>query len=59
MKMTAFWDIAPFSLVEGNRRFRGAYCLNRQADDQSGDHRPGDKDHTFNSSKVLTHFVKI
>jgi hypothetical protein len=26
-KMTAFWDIEPCSLVEVDRRFRGAYCL--------------------------------
>jgi hypothetical protein len=26
MKMTAFWDIAPCSLIEGDRRFRGVYC---------------------------------
>jgi hypothetical protein len=25
-----FWDIAPCSLVEINRRFRGAYCLHHQ-----------------------------
>jgi hypothetical protein len=30
MKMTAFWDIAPYSLVEVGRRFSGAYCLRRQ-----------------------------
>jgi hypothetical protein len=28
--MTAVWDIALFSLVEVNRRFRGAYCLHHQ-----------------------------
>jgi hypothetical protein len=27
MKMTAFWDVAPCSLVLIERRFRGAYCL--------------------------------
>jgi hypothetical protein len=27
LKMIAFWDIAPCSLVEVDRRFRGAYCL--------------------------------
>jgi hypothetical protein len=27
MKMSASWDIAPCSLVEVYRRFRGAYCL--------------------------------
>jgi hypothetical protein len=25
--MTAFWDTGPCSLVEEDRRFRGAYCL--------------------------------
>jgi hypothetical protein len=25
--MTGFWDIAPCSLVEVDRRFRGVYCL--------------------------------
>jgi hypothetical protein len=28
-QMTAFWDTAPCSLVEVDRRFRGAYCLHR------------------------------
>jgi hypothetical protein len=28
--MTAFWDTAPFSLVEVDRRFRGAYSLHHQ-----------------------------
>jgi hypothetical protein len=32
MKMTAFWDIAPYSLVEEDRRFRGTYCLHYQDD---------------------------
>jgi hypothetical protein len=32
MKMTAFWDIAPCSLVEVDRHFRGAYCLHHQGD---------------------------
>jgi len=31
MKMTAFYDIAPFSLVAG-RRFSGACCRHHQAD---------------------------
>jgi hypothetical protein len=29
LKMTAFWDIAPCSLVEVDRRFRGQYYLSR------------------------------
>jgi hypothetical protein len=28
--MTAFWDIAPCSLIEVDRRFRGTYCLNNR-----------------------------
>jgi len=28
--MTAVWDTAPYSLVEVDRRFRGAYCLHYQ-----------------------------
>jgi hypothetical protein len=29
--MIVFWDVAPFSPVEIDRRFRGVYCLHRQA----------------------------
>jgi hypothetical protein len=32
-KMTVFWDFAPRSLVEVDRRFRGAYCLHHQGDE--------------------------
>jgi hypothetical protein len=30
--MTAFWDIAPYSLVEVDQRFGGAYCLHHQGE---------------------------
>jgi hypothetical protein len=30
MNMAVFWDVAPCSLVESDRRFRDAYCLYRQ-----------------------------
>jgi hypothetical protein len=30
--LTVFWDVAPCSLVETDRRFRGAYCLYHQGD---------------------------
>jgi hypothetical protein len=33
MKMTAFWDTPPCSLVEVDRHFSGAYCLNHLGDD--------------------------
>jgi hypothetical protein len=38
MKMTAFWDIAPCSLIEVDRRFRGAYCVHHQGDDGGSKH---------------------
>jgi hypothetical protein len=34
MKMTAFYDIAPCSLVGVDPLFRGAYCLHHQGDDE-------------------------
>jgi hypothetical protein len=34
MKMTVFWDVAPCSLVEVYRRFRGAYFLHHGATSQ-------------------------
>jgi hypothetical protein len=30
---SVFWDVAPCSLVEVYRRFRGAYCFHHQGDD--------------------------
>jgi hypothetical protein len=30
MKMTIFWDVAPCSLVQIDRRFKGTYCLHHQ-----------------------------
>jgi hypothetical protein len=33
MKTTAVWDTAPCSLVEADRRFRGAYWLHHDPDD--------------------------
>jgi hypothetical protein len=30
LKMTAFWDAAPFIIVKVDRRFRGVYCLHHQ-----------------------------
>jgi hypothetical protein len=32
MKMGIFLDVAPCSLVDTNRRFRGAYCFHHQGD---------------------------
>jgi hypothetical protein len=32
LKMTVFWDVAPCSLVETDRRFRGVYRLHHQGD---------------------------
>jgi hypothetical protein len=32
MKMAVFWVLAPWSLVEAYRRFRGTCCLHHQGD---------------------------
>jgi hypothetical protein len=32
MKIAAFWDMAPCSLVEAGRRFGGAYVLHHKGD---------------------------
>jgi hypothetical protein len=36
MKMNVFWVVAPCSLVEVYRRFRGACCLHHQGDRPGG-----------------------
>jgi hypothetical protein len=33
MKFRVFWDVAPCSQVDVDRRFRGAYCLHLQGDE--------------------------
>jgi hypothetical protein len=33
LKMTVFWDVAPRSLVEAYRRFKGACYLHHQGDE--------------------------
>jgi hypothetical protein len=33
VKIRAFYDMVPFSLVGVDRRFRGAYCLYHQGDE--------------------------
>jgi hypothetical protein len=32
LRLTAFWDIAPHSLILVDRRFRGVYSLHHQCD---------------------------
>jgi hypothetical protein len=32
INMTVFWDVAPCSLVESDRRLKDAYCLHYQDD---------------------------
>jgi hypothetical protein len=39
VKMSAFWDRAPCSVIEADRRFRGVYCLHHQ-----GIHHCDDRD---------------
>jgi hypothetical protein len=35
VKFRVFWDVAPCSHVEVDRRFRGAYCFHHQGDESS------------------------
>jgi hypothetical protein len=34
MRMVAFWDVAPCSVIDTDRHLRGVYCLHRQGDEQ-------------------------
>jgi hypothetical protein len=36
--MTDILDTVPYSFVEADRRFRGAYCLRYQSDDEGSKH---------------------
>jgi hypothetical protein len=38
MKFRVFWNETPCSLAGVNRRFRGAYCLHHQGDDEGSTH---------------------
>jgi hypothetical protein len=40
VKMAIFWDGVPCNLVEIGRRFRGAYCLHYQCDQQTVREKP-------------------
>jgi hypothetical protein len=40
LKMADFWDTAPSSLFEVDRRFRSMYCLHHQGDGKAA--RPDD-----------------
>jgi hypothetical protein len=41
MKFRVFWDVLPCSQVDVYRRFRGAYCLHHQGDEQAARERIG------------------
>jgi hypothetical protein len=47
--MTVFWDIAPCSLADIDRRFTGAYCLHHQGE---GSDNGGGK-YLWNVGKLL------
>jgi succinate dehydrogenase/fumarate reductase cytochrome b subunit len=49
MKMTVFWDVAPCSLVETDKRFRGACCLHHQVN--------GGRKHLWNVGILLPDFT--
>jgi hypothetical protein len=53
MKMTVFYDVMPWSLVETDQHFRGAYCLHHQGDDVGGNK------HLWNVSQFLPDYTGL
>jgi hypothetical protein len=45
MKIRVLWDVAPYSYVEVDRRFIGAYCLHHQGENLPED---GGNTHLWN-----------
>jgi hypothetical protein len=50
--MAVFWDVVPCSLVDADRRFRGAYCLDQ------GDYRLSKKSGVIDNS-ILNYCVVL
>jgi hypothetical protein len=57
MKMTIFWDAAPCSLVETDRRFRGAHCLHHHGDEWVLRPNGGGSKHLWNISQFLPDYM--
>jgi hypothetical protein len=53
VKIAVFWDVAPYSLVEIYRRFRGVYCLFHQGDDDDD----GGSKHLWNVGEFLPDYT--
>jgi hypothetical protein len=53
LKMVILWVVAPRSLVEAYRRFRGAYCLHHRPDDGG----EGGSKHLWNVGKLLSDYT--
>jgi hypothetical protein len=53
IKFSVFWDVLPFSQVDVDRRFRGAYCLHHQGDEWAS--RGPHIYHRSTSSSIITH----
>jgi hypothetical protein len=51
MKMLAFWDIVQCSLIEVERRLKGAYFLHRQSVDD------GDSKHLCNVGHCIRDYI--
>jgi hypothetical protein len=52
-EVTVFWDIAPYSLFEVDRRFRGAYFLHRQGIESLSDEFTSKRIHGTVSQKTV------
>jgi hypothetical protein len=55
--MTVFWDVAPCSLVEVYRRFRGACCLHHQGNEYTAQHPR--RQSVFTETNIQTAYMQI
>jgi hypothetical protein len=56
LKFRVFFDVAPCSHVEVDRRFRGAYCLHHQGDDGPDD---GGSTHLWNVGPLQRNYTAL
>jgi hypothetical protein len=53
LKFRVFWDVAPCSHVDSDRRFRGAYCLHLQGNELSRARKDDRPDRLYRSLSAL------
>jgi hypothetical protein len=59
IKMTVYWDVVPCSLVEIDRRFRGACCLSHQGDRRYLSVTKGTTERSLSTLRSVEKYVRI